>query len=148
ELPVAYGPLFRKKASPIVNSSAKPESWRFPPPPSALLQESGIMRGMTKFGLPLRFSLRTLLVAIAVFSLEFGWAVRWIRQRNDALNRLPGFSRSGTAPFALSIFGERGCNYVLWSPDSPVELPEVHQLFPEAHVIELSEGTARLPYRL
>jgi len=66
-----------------------------------------------------RFSLRTLFVLIALFSLPLGWVayqLNWIRQRHAFLSRPDGWSWTGflgndgppSAPWPLRIFGETG----------------------------------------
>jgi hypothetical protein len=86
-----------------------------------------------------RFSLRTLLVAIALLSIPMGWLayqLSWIRQRHEFLQRpiaivWNGPVRIADCPWSLALFGERASN-IVFTPRSTSD--EARQLFPEATI--------------
>jgi len=103
----------------------------------------------TKFRRPwYQFSLRTMLIVMAVLAAGFGywvhWSREWIRQRHEALNNFarelnppeivdlsttPMKSKTRIAPAGLWLFGEKG----VWRLSCHSEKYEqVKRLFPEA----------------
>src|SRR5579871_1330774 len=84
---------------------------------------------------PPRFSLRTLLVLVAIITLPVGWVayqLDWIRQRHAFLNRppMPVYSAMyEPAPWSLRLLGERGIHEVSVT-DATAE--HARELFPEA----------------
>jgi hypothetical protein len=87
----------------------------------------------------LRFSLRTLFIAIAVISAAWvAYQLNWIRERHAFLERFaeyqpPGAGTGSTgdiiSPWPLRPFGEQPRNQLF----VPKELlPQAHSLFPEA----------------
>src|SRR5262249_3062167 len=93
-----------------------------------------------------RFSLRTLMIGIAVLSIPIGWSayqLNWIRQRREFLTRpgvdwyIPSISEWRYIPWHLKLFGEQSAGPLgsLCEPrylDVPPELvDEGRKLFPE-----------------
>jgi hypothetical protein len=87
-----------------------------------------------------RFSLRTLLIAIALLSIPMGWVacqLNWIRQRREFM-LLHGSSvrdpqkPNSKLPWSLRAFGEQGYDYLLRIPADFVS--EATALFPESEI--------------
>jgi hypothetical protein len=104
-----------------------------------------------------RFSLRSLLIAMAVVALVWGYQWRWIRQRHDVRQeshircldnaltdlKLVLFGRDkAPAPGLLSLLGERGEGTIIIrvvdDAEWELERRRVSSLFPEAEVIRSS----------
>jgi hypothetical protein len=86
-----------------------------------------------------RFSLRTLLVLIALISIPMAWTayqLNWIRQRHEFLRQYiksPMEVAPAAAPWQLRFFGEDG---IVGLYDVPPEVRErADKLFPEAKAI-------------
>ena len=99
-----------------------------------------------------KFSLRTLLIALAIFACWLAYEVHWIQQRHAALasGHFTTESPTGTpaavrAPGLLWLFGEPGYESISitipkgdqrdsmdLSPSEKLELERVSRLFPEA----------------
>ena len=93
-----------------------------------------------------QFSLRTLLIAVALLSLSCGWvsySLRWIAERREALEvqgkkgrrwvRMIASGEPTTAPVFLWVFGEEGALEVIAGRD---DAEYARRLFPEAKIIE------------
>jgi hypothetical protein len=88
------------------------------------------------------FRLRTLFVVVAVAAVPLAWvaySLNWIKQRHHVFHWLgePGWSSTPvTAPGGLWLFGERGCNSVVWyesyGSDKGVSPAQMRALFPKA----------------
>jgi hypothetical protein len=90
----------------------------------------------------LRFSLRTLFVAVTVVVCWLGWQLNWIRQRHISLEGLGfsldevGFYGEVTAPLGLRALGEHGWEILpLGRRATRQEIRELHALFPEAKIL-------------
>jgi hypothetical protein len=90
-----------------------------------------------------QFSLRLLLVLIALISLLMIWAVyqrNWIRQRHAYLKEQlsKGFGEEAAgwqhAPWPLGWFGEQGMFMVTIPNSDPDTIKRAHDLFPEVSV--------------
>ena len=96
-----------------------------------------------------RFSLRTLLVVVAMLSVPLAWVAsphHWIRQRRaaeaEAAICIRCYKPMLTCPHdpvipptPLERFGEVGFSFVLMKPGTPADrVLEVARLFPEAYV--------------
>jgi hypothetical protein len=85
-----------------------------------------------------RYSLRTLLIGIALLSLPMAWTtyqLNWIRQRH-AFRRVYGinhYNEYEQAPWTLRLFGEWGVK-TIWVPRT--EMERTRDLFPEARIME------------
>ncbi len=105
----------------------------------------------------LRFTLRTLLVAVTFAGCLMGWAayqLNWIRERREALSHnwhtSPryglGFTFSGNvdAPLTLRVFGEVGAKRI-YLPDDTAdeEIERIRRLFPECRVVLPAEPAAQ-----
>jgi hypothetical protein len=85
-----------------------------------------------------RFSLRTLLVLIALISIPLGWVahqLNWIKQRREfALRHIPDSGHSfweppPDTPWQLKLFGEQSGYQFDAIP--PSEIDRAKELFPE-----------------
>ena len=103
----------------------------------------------------LRYSTRTLLVAVTVFCVWFAYSVNWIRERKGAIDNVkvyapsvepvPDFEPSyveprlverPSAPGLLWLFGETGVALILVNGDNTAaKVRDLQRLFPEAFVI-------------
>ena len=90
----------------------------------------------------IRYSLRTLFVLVTLVCVYLGWAMNWIRQRREFLNRHDVTSyisyvsyaySSNRAPAPLRLLGEEGIGLLFFS-GSDEEMKEAERLFPEAKV--------------
>jgi hypothetical protein len=104
----------------------------------------------------LRFTLRTLFVAVTVFGCWLDYQLDWIRQRNtvrrEIADRMINNSQDGyhrgtfttiyipmkprrPAPWSLRIFGEsEGRFSAIGSPEANPELRRILEIFPEVRV--------------
>jgi hypothetical protein len=95
-----------------------------------------------------QFSLRTLLVAVALLAFPSAWVgyqLNWIRERNR-LRASPNVSVHITwpyhsypgmnAPWQLRAFGETGVSLVVLHDSASVVVEEVQRLYPEAYVFQ------------
>jgi len=101
------------------------------------------------------FSLRTVLLAVAVAAIPLAWVswqLKWIRDRHAALESLSSFGTYEVVPYwvpapkpstyrpappALQLFGEQGiANIFVWrdDPESNERAATLERLFPEALV--------------
>jgi len=108
----------------------------------------------------LRFSVRTLLVAVTIFCVWLGWQVNWVRERRIARQRISfanqWIMRNGTtyhdgralgfisfyvgmqrkAPWSLRIFGEQGeTHWILDMPNEGSDIESIRTLFPEVTIV-------------
>ncbi|MFZ1008923.1 MAG: hypothetical protein WAN65_18935 [Candidatus Sulfotelmatobacter sp.] len=85
-----------------------------------------------------RFSLRILLITVAVIGVPAGWIISdliWIKERHAFLNHQPMPVYSALyrpAPWPLGLFGEHGI-FEITIPESAGE--QAHRLFPEAELM-------------
>jgi hypothetical protein len=93
----------------------------------------------------MRYSLRTLLILMAVASILLAWighSLRWIEQRKDwrdnpahvgfyCMSEYPGSDNPPAAPGWLWVFGEEGVG-TIWC--LPAQLEAVRRIFPEADI--------------
>src|SRR5262245_49118415 len=100
---------------------------------------------MARFCLPLRFSLRTMLLLVAVASALLAWvgySLRWIKERNDwrdnaehvgffCMNERLGSDAPTTAPGLLWVFGVEGFGAIWCLPE---QFETVRRIFPEADI--------------
>jgi hypothetical protein len=97
----------------------------------------------------LRFSVRTLLIAVTIFCVWLGWASRWVTQRRHAVDRSTGVFRDGDGrtPWSLWLLGERGAATIVVHVHGKTlqdanaraeqlapELKRLQRLFPEAEI--------------
>ena len=88
-----------------------------------------------------RYSLRTFFVVVTIFGVWLGYQVKWIRDRQEALDQHVCIGSLAPpqrdAPWPLRWFGEVGYHsIVIRMPDSQQEVARVGHLFPESQVIE------------
>jgi hypothetical protein len=109
----------------------------------------------------LRFSLRWMLILVALVCLYLGWAMSWIRERHAYLETLrQGSGRTveiaaeGPVPWSLRLLNESGRATFYFRKAQEEDLKEASRLFPEAKVyfFEVTNNDVRLiaevPYRL
>jgi hypothetical protein len=99
----------------------------------------------------LRFSLRSLFVAVTLLAMALGWrsyCLAWIQARRDVFSVAPGTmvgSTTGTAPGLLWIWGERGYDRLRvrfrgevdeqhLSPEQRAALQQIRRVYSEANV--------------
>ena len=97
----------------------------------------------------LRFSIRTLLIAVTILCMWLGWAMQWIHQRRDAVDRAGAVTRNGEAdaPWPLRILGEPGSATVVVNVHGETlkeaneraqqispQIERLQKLFPEAEI--------------
>ena len=94
-----------------------------------------------------RYSLRTFLILLTLFGVWLGVQVKWIRDRQQALDWLrtkPVTIQYGAAPWPIAVSATKGVKKILWcniNGPSPAEREsqrklqsELETLFPEATV--------------
>ncbi len=83
----------------------------------------------------LRFSLRTLFLALTVLAVPLGWATSW-RSEREALNGEKWLSsKPQRAPFPLNLIGADGYDWIVVPSDSTAEeFERARALFPEAQI--------------
>jgi hypothetical protein len=90
-----------------------------------------------------RFSLRTLLIAVAICGATCGWIAvqrRWVRDRQEIAatyrwSKVYGRNKQPMPPWPLGFFGEQGCATIWLSEEiTDQELDRIKKLFPEARV--------------
>jgi hypothetical protein len=90
-----------------------------------------------------RYSLRTLFVLLTLVCVYLGWAMNWIRQRREFLNRpdVASFEYASVrAPGTLWLFGEKGVEQLIFY-GSEEEMERAEKLFPEAELNPFICGT-------
>lgn len=109
----------------------------------------------------LRFSLRTILVLVAIVSAYLTWAMSWIRERHAYLETLRQASArtveiaaEGQSPWSLRLLNESGRASFYFRKATEEDLIAVSKLFPEAKVyfFEVANNDvhllAQVPFRL
>lgn len=93
---------------------------------------------MRSMKLRLQFSVRTLLVLIALVSLPMGWVayqLHWVRQRHGFIDRFLCWDgnppQDPDPPWPLALFGEIGMGAI---DVPPSRVSEAQRLFPESQV--------------
>jgi hypothetical protein len=102
----------------------------------------------------IKFSVRSLLFAVAIVCAWLGYHAKWHRDRDVFLDR----HRPGTAsqmsshmnwtPWVLRLMGDPGYNVIDFR--HPIAKDEFHravELFPESHIISKTAEAAAGPYR-
>ena len=97
-----------------------------------------------------RFSLRTLLIGLALLSIPMAWVayqLNWIRQRHEFLANpnVAGFNRGSwvvaDTPWQLKLFGEYDATACL---SVPLELAdEARRLFPGVSIVQQDPSTKK-----
>jgi hypothetical protein len=97
----------------------------------------------------LRYSVRTLLVAVTIFCLGLGWAMQWIHERRQAIDRFQGVTLHGEAdaPWPLWMLGESGTRAITVNAhgdslrqankraqEMAPQIARLQELFPEAEI--------------
>src|SRR5262245_57524807 len=93
-----------------------------------------------------QFSLRTMLVAVALISIPVawcGWQWNWTRPRRGLAGHqppIPGGAKLCSTTWtslSLRLFGELGQAQITWRSDAPYTKEEAQRLFPDAIVVEV-----------
>ena|SRR5215211_8235772 len=94
----------------------------------------------------LRYSVRTLLVAVTIFCVWLGYTLNWIHARHQFLNSLetaryirdgehPSYFAINTAPWSLRVFGETGVRKISCREEPAHKtISRARSLFPEAEL--------------
>lgn len=87
-----------------------------------------------------RFTIRAILVAMALLAMWCAYSMNWIRQRRAAIDS--GIAHRGTAsylptpsaPGMLWMFGEQGYELIAVDESPSIDIDEIKGLFPEAEI--------------
>jgi hypothetical protein len=84
------------------------------------------------------FSLRTLFVVVTMACVWLGMQVKWIRDRQRAIDTVSGWSLGARAPWSIRLLGEQGVDRIVLDPQTAKKRERVQQLrhlFPEAKLL-------------
>jgi hypothetical protein len=101
----------------------------------------------------LRFSIRTLLVAVTIFCVWLGWQVKWISARHSQLKTKYAsgivVGRPAESPWPLAYFAEKSVQYIELVQEERTskavrqQVMALKQLFPEAEIAYYDDGYRR-----